>query len=69
MVFVTEKQNHLKKIIEGKASIVGNFSEEVDEEESTVNKVGVHNFRHPIKNPLFFYFRKYYGQNSPLLSH
>jgi hypothetical protein len=55
--------------MEGKASIVANLSEEVDEEDSTVNKVGVHNFRHPVKNPPFFYFCKDYGQNSPLLSH
>jgi hypothetical protein len=54
MVAVPEKQKNLKFFMEGKASIVANLSEEVYEEDSTVNKVGVHNFRHPIKNPPFF---------------
>ena len=40
--------------MEGKDSIVDNLSEEVDEEDLFVNKVGVHKFRHPIKNPPFF---------------
>jgi hypothetical protein len=40
--------------MEGKASIVDNLSEEVNEEDSYVNKVGVHNFRYPIKNPPFY---------------
>jgi hypothetical protein len=70
MVVFPEQQKHLKNFMEGKSSIVDNLSEEVDEEDSTVNKVGVHNFRHPVKkNPFVFYFCKYYGQNSPLLSH
>jgi hypothetical protein len=47
---------HLKKIMEGKASIVANLSEEVNEEDSSINKVFVHNFRHPIKNPPFYIF-------------
>jgi hypothetical protein len=40
--------------MEGKASILANLSEEVDEEDSTVNKVGVHNFRYPVKTTPFF---------------
>jgi hypothetical protein len=44
----------MKNFMEGKTSIVANLSEEVDEEDSSVNKVGVHNFRHPIKNLLFY---------------
>jgi hypothetical protein len=68
MVSIPEKQKHLKNFMEEKSSIVANLFEEVDEEDSTVNKVGVHNFRHFVKNPPFFYFCKYYGQNSPLLS-
>jgi hypothetical protein len=40
--------------MEGKAFVVANLSEEVSEEDSSVNKVGVHNFRHPIKNPPFY---------------
>jgi hypothetical protein len=39
--------------MEGKAFIVANLSEEVDEDDSSVNKVGVHKFRHPVKNPPF----------------
>jgi hypothetical protein len=53
---IPEQQNHLKNFMEEKASIIANLSEEVDEEDSTVNKVGVHNFRHPVKNPPFFIF-------------
>jgi hypothetical protein len=56
MVVAPEQQNHLKIFMEGKASIVANLSEEVDEEDSFVNKVGVHNFRHPIKKTPFFLF-------------
>jgi hypothetical protein len=59
----------MKNFMEGKYSIVSKLSEEVDEEDSFVNKVCVHNFRHPVKKTLFFYFCKYYGQNSPLFSH
>jgi hypothetical protein len=49
MVSVPEQQKHLKHFMEGKTSTVANISEEVDEEDSTVNKVGVNNFRHSIK--------------------
>jgi len=55
MVVIPEQQKHLKKFMEGKASIVANLSEEVDEEDSTINKVGVHNFRHRVKNPHFLF--------------
>jgi hypothetical protein len=61
MVFVPEQQRHLKKFMEGKASIVANLSEEINEEDSSVNKVGVDNFRYPVKNPPFLYFCKGYG--------
>jgi ribonuclease HI len=54
MVVVPEQQRHLKQLTEGKDSIVANLSEEVNEEESSVNKVGVHKFRYPIKNPPFY---------------
>ena len=33
---------------------VAYLSEEVDEEDSSVNKVGVHKFRYPVKNPPFY---------------
>jgi hypothetical protein len=53
-VSVPEQQKHLKNFMEGKDSIISNLSKEVDEEDSIINKVGVHNFRHPVKNtPLF----------------
>jgi hypothetical protein len=45
MVVVPEQQMHLKQFMEGKSSIVANLSEEVNEEDSSVNKVGVHNLR------------------------
>jgi hypothetical protein len=56
MVVVPEKQKHLKNFMEGKTSTVANLSEEVNEEDSTVNKVGVNNFRHPVKKTPFFIY-------------
>jgi hypothetical protein len=61
MVFVLEQHKHLKNFMEGKAPIVDNLSEEVDEEDSSVNKVGVHNFGHPVKKKPILYFCKDYG--------
>jgi hypothetical protein len=40
--------------MEGKDFVVANLSEEVNEEDSSVNKVCVHNFRYPVKNPPFY---------------
>jgi ribonuclease HI len=54
MVSFPEQQNHLKNFVEGKASTIANLFEEEKEEDSIVNKVGVNNFRHPVKNPPFF---------------
>jgi ribonuclease HI len=58
MVVVPEKKSHLKQFMEGKDFVVANLSEEVNEEvneeNSSVNKVGVHNFRYPVKNPPFY---------------
>jgi UDP-galactopyranose mutase len=67
MVSIPEQQKHMKNFIEGKSSIVANLFEEVDEEDLSVNKVGVHNFRN--KKHSILYFCKYYGQYFPLLSH
>jgi hypothetical protein len=53
MVVVPEQHMHMKQFMEGKFSIVANIYEEVDKEDSSVNNVGVHNFRYPIKIPLF----------------
>jgi hypothetical protein len=53
MVAVPEQHMHLKQFMEGKTFGVSNLSEEVNKEDSSVNKVGVHNFRYPIKNPPF----------------
>jgi hypothetical protein len=58
MVVVPEQQMHLKQFMEGKSSIVANLSEEVNEEDSSVNNVGVHKFRYPVKNPPFYIFVK-----------
>jgi hypothetical protein len=62
MVVIPEQQKHLKNFMEGKYSTVANLSEEVDEEDSTVNKVGVHNFRHSVKKTLFFIFVNIMGK-------
>jgi hypothetical protein len=40
--------------MEGKDFVVANLYEDLDEENSSVNKVGVHNFRHPMKNSPFY---------------
>ena len=61
MVFIPEQQMHLKQFMEGKDSIVANLSKDVNEEYSSVNKVGVHNFRYPVKKSPFLYFYKDYG--------
>jgi hypothetical protein len=58
MVIIPEQQMHLKQFMEGKASIAANISEEVNEEDLFVNKVGVHNFRYPVKNPPFYIYVK-----------
>jgi hypothetical protein len=55
MVVVPEKQKHLKNFMEGKVSTIANLFEESKEEDSTVNKIGVNNFRNPIKIPLFIF--------------
>jgi hypothetical protein len=52
MVFIPEQQKHLKNFMEGKNSTIANLFEESEEEDSTVNKIGVNNFRNPIKPPL-----------------
>jgi hypothetical protein len=54
MVAISEQQKHLKHFMEGKSSTISNLSEKVKEEDFIVNKVGVNNFRHPIKNSPFF---------------
>jgi hypothetical protein len=69
MVVIPEQQMHLKQFMEGKDFVVANLSEEVDEEDSFVNKVGVHNFRYPIKKKTFLHFCKDHGKNCPLLPH
>jgi hypothetical protein len=58
MVVIPEQQRHLKQFMEVKAYIVANLSEEVNKEDSFVNKVCVHNFRYPVKNPPFYIFVK-----------
>jgi hypothetical protein len=54
MVVVPKQQKHLKNFLERKDSIVDNLSEEVYEEDSSVNKVGVHKFRHLVKKTSFY---------------
>jgi hypothetical protein len=41
--------------MEGKSSTIANLSEEEKEEDYIVNKVGVNNFRHPVKTLLFLF--------------
>jgi hypothetical protein len=42
MVVIPKQQMQLKQFMEGKDFVVANLSEEVNEEDSSVNKVGVH---------------------------
>jgi hypothetical protein len=56
MVVIPEQQMHLKQFMEGKSFVVANIFEEVDEDDSSVNKVGVHKFRYPVKNPPFYIY-------------
>jgi ribonuclease HI len=54
MVVIPEQHMHLKQFMEGKSYVVSNISEEISEEDYSMNKVGVHNFRYPVKNPPFY---------------
>jgi hypothetical protein len=54
MVVIPEQQRHLKQFMEGKYFGVFNLYEEVNEEDLSVNKVGVDNFRYLVKNPPFY---------------
>jgi hypothetical protein len=54
MVVIPEQLMHLKKFMEGKYFVIANLSKEVNEEDSSINKVGVHKFRYPVKNPPFY---------------
>jgi hypothetical protein len=54
MVVVPKQQKHLKNFMEGKVSTITNLFEDSKEEDSTINKIGVNNFRKPVKNPPFY---------------
>jgi hypothetical protein len=54
MVVVPEQQNHLKKFMEGKICTIANLFEESKEEDSTVNKKCVNNFRNLVKKTLVY---------------
>jgi hypothetical protein len=54
MLVIPKQHMHLKQIMEGKDSIIDNIFEEVHEEDSSINKVGLHNFRYPVKTTLFY---------------
>jgi hypothetical protein len=54
MVVIPEQQKHLKIFMEGKISTIANLFEELEEEDSSINKIGVNNFRNPIKKKTFY---------------
>jgi hypothetical protein len=54
MFFGLEQQKHLKNIMESKFSTIANLFEESKEEDSTINKIDVNNFRNPVKNAHFY---------------
>ena len=55
MVDVPKQQMHLKQFMEGKSFVVANIFKEVDEEDSSINKVGVHNFIYAVKKKPFIF--------------
>jgi hypothetical protein len=54
-VFIPEQQKNLKNFMEGKISTITNLFEETKEEDSTINKIGVNNFRNHVKKKKPFY--------------
>jgi hypothetical protein len=54
MVVIPKQQKHLKIFMEGNISTIANLFEEPKEDDSTVNKIGVNNFRNTAKNPPFY---------------
>jgi hypothetical protein len=54
MVFIPKQHKHLKDFMEGKISTIANLFEDSKEEDSTINRIGVNNFRNPVKNPPFY---------------
>jgi hypothetical protein len=54
MVVIPEQHKHIKEFIEGKISTIANLFEYSKEEDSTVNGIGVNNFRNPVKIPPFY---------------
>jgi hypothetical protein len=60
MVIVPEQQQHLKIYMEGKTSSVASLFENLDEDDSHVNRLGVNNFKNSVKKSTFLYFCKYF---------
>jgi hypothetical protein len=54
MVTFPEQQKHLKDFMEGKASTITSLTEEQNEEEMYIHKLGVYNPRNNVKNPPFY---------------
>jgi hypothetical protein len=54
MVVIPKQQKHLKNFMEGKVSTIANLFEESKEEDSTINKIGVNNFRNLEKKNHFY---------------
>jgi hypothetical protein len=54
MVVIPEQQQHLKIFMEGKISTVANLTENPEGDDSNVNKIGVNNFKNPVKYPPFY---------------
>jgi len=56
MVIIPKQQQYLKNYMEGKSSLVASTNEELGEDEPHVNRIGVNNFRIPVKNYPFCMF-------------
>jgi hypothetical protein len=55
MVTIPEQQQHSKNYMEGKTSPITSISEKLDGDESYVNRIGVNNFRNPVKILIFMF--------------
>jgi hypothetical protein len=54
MVTIQEQKQHLRDFMEGKTSNISNLTEDYDEEESHVNRIGVNNFKVSVNYPPFY---------------
>ena len=62
MVAFPEQQWHIKIYMDGKPSSVTSLFENLDEDDSHVNRLGVNNFKNYVRNPPFYIFVKIFDR-------